>query len=229
VPSFDTTTSAGLLAYCKFMGRRPDLDHEVDDEEWYSLLTLGQEHWYQTFAVVFPHVLYGAPQKLVTADGGETYTFPSDVWPMGGVEIRASRSGELLTPTVEWGDGGDFVHEGARIRIPSGKTRTFADGPYARYIVPPGVIDASTQPTLTPAFARVLIGQKALADWAHRGAGQRDPTYFEALMQKTWEGNPRIAGNAGILAAIQMQYFGGVDVLPGAGMAGSYFQSPDIT
>lgn len=204
---YDTTTSAGLLAYCKFMARRPDSDAEVTDDEWYTLLTEGQKLVYNMIAMHSPGALVGAPVKLTTADN-KVFSFPTDVWPMGYVQVRAALGGRVLRIGPEFAAGVDFVAEGSTLRTTNNNEITFADGPYARYVTSPGTLDASTEPTLQPSLARVLIGDMALIQYAHRGAGQRQPAYYESLFQKKWEGNPRVAGDAGIMGMLATQWFG---------------------
>ena len=218
-------TSAQLLAYCKFKAARPTVDKEVSDTQWYILLSLAQEAWYGTFAQIFPAILYGDPTKMVTSDN-KVFTFADSVFPIGEVEIRDGRNGELLLPTVEWSEQGDFVPEGSQIRIPGNRTRTFTDGPYARYITPAGDIDADTEPTLVPAFARVLIACEALIEFAERGYGQRDPDFFKELKQRHWEGDPQIAGS-GILATLEGQYFGS-GAAASENSVGPWYRSSDL-
>lgn len=199
------STSAELLTEIKRRAGRPSTDAETSDTQWYNHLTVGQEYLYQLFAAHFPEALYGAPTKLSTSDN-KVYTFPSSITPMGKVEIRASRNGELLTPGAEWDTNADFTQEGSQIRIPHNKTRTFSDGPYARFITPPDVIDANTEPTLKPPRARILIVWQGLIDWATIG-GRRDPTPYLAGFQRAWQGDPRVEGSTGLLHELKSQYF----------------------
>jgi hypothetical protein len=202
-------TSAELLAGFKFMAMRPGTDESIADADIYTLLEEGQKHAFITISTHVPEVLYGAPTKLTTTDGGATYTFPSAVFPFGSVEIRASRNGSVLVPGAEWSNA-DFVWEGDQIRIPNGRTRTFSDGPYARYIAPPGVLNGSNQPTLKPPMARSMILYYALYLWAERGGGmnQVDPNRFLGLYQSVWAGDPRIPGDMGILGMLKRQGYG---------------------
>ena len=223
------STSAELLAGFKFFGMIPSTAETPTDAEVYVLLSKGQEKVFEMFAVHFPEVLYGAPGLMTTADGGYTYSFASSVFPYGSVEIRSSRSGALLTPTTDWGEG-DFVWEGDSIRIPNGKTRTFADGPYARCIAPPADITASVEPTLVPAMARALIMYYALYLWAERGAGmnQADPNRYLGMFQSAWSGDPRIPGDTGILAVLKRQGYGSGMVAAGANGQPFWRGSPDL-
>jgi hypothetical protein len=220
-----STTSVQMLARCKFMARRPASDAEVSDAQWYLLLSQAQEHWYQVFATMFPEVLYGAPTIMETSDN-KVFTFASSVFPIGEVEIRASRTGELLVPGPEFDENTDFTPEGSQIRLPSNSTRSFPDGaPYARYITPPSDIDGDNEPTLAPAFARILIVDEALILFSERGGGQRDPAIYRAMKQRHWSGDPAIAGDTGILETLNGQYYGG-----GSGAAGSahWWRGPDL-
>lgn len=190
--------SDDLLAQFDLFGQRPATDESLTDAQKFTLLTRAQEKCYSLWAVHFPEMLVGDPTIMSTADSGETYTFASSVWPQGGVEIRASRTGELLVGGAEFA-GYDYVWEGNKIRIPDGKTRTFAAGPYARYMTPPSEIDTggADEPTLMPEHARILIVWWALYLWANRGGGTRDPNYWLGLFQSSWGGDPRIEGDVG--------------------------------
>jgi hypothetical protein len=202
-------TSAELLAGFKFFAMRPATDESLTDAQAYVLLSKGQEKCYEMFAVHFPEILYGVPYLMTSADSGATYTFGTSVFPYGSVEIRASRNGNLLIPTTDWGEG-DYVWEGDNIRIPNGKTRTFSGGPYARFITAPVDISGSQEPTLIPKMARALIMYYALYLWAERGGGvnQADPSRFLGMFQSAWSGDPRIPGDMGILTVLKKQGHG---------------------
>jgi hypothetical protein len=101
-----------------------------------------------------PELNYGAPELMVTADAGKTYTVAS--YPLGHMEIRSARDGYLMRPGPEWDENSDYTPEGQTIRIPGNRTRTFSAGPYARYVPVPTTLDGSTAPVLKPAFARLL-------------------------------------------------------------------------
>ena len=220
-------SAAELLTGFDFWSMRSDTDESISDATKYILLEQAQKHVYGVFAVHVPEVLYGAPAKLTTADSGLTYTFPNSDFPSGNVEIRASRNGALLIPTTDWGDG-DYVWEGNLIRTPNGKTRTYADGPYARYVVPAGTLDASNAPTLSPAKARILILYYALYMWAERGAGmnQVDPNRYLGLYQSELSGDQRIPGDIGILGELKRQGYGsGATALD---IAGPWHRSTDL-
>lgn len=175
--------------------RRPASDEDLlepdgtTDATW-DLLKEGQEHWVAIIASTVPEALYGAPVLLTSADGGKTYTFGNDgngqpIFPLGHVEIRASRTGRLLIPTAEYGNG-DFVMEGDRIRIPGNKSKTFGGvGPYARFVTMPDTLDATHQPIIKPGPARILIVLRAAITWANQG-GLRDPSPWEREEAEKW-------------------------------------------
>jgi len=222
-------TSAELLAGFKTFAQRPATDESLSDAQIYVLLSKGQEKCYEMFAAHFPEILYGAPTKMVTADSGATYTFASSVFPYGSVEIRSSRKGALLVPTTDWG-AGDYVWEGSKIRMPNNTTRTFSDGPYARYITAPTEISATIEPVLVPAMARALVMYYALYLWAEFGGGtnQTDPNRYLGLFQSAWSGDPRIPGDVGILAVLKRQGYGqGMAAMDLAGQP-FYRGSPDL-
>lgn len=191
----------------------------MTDAQWYALLTEAQQHWFSVVATHAPEWLYGAPTLLTSSDGGYTYDFPSGVYPVGHIEVLESTRGALLRPGPYWDPGADYTPEGDKIRICCGRTRTFASGPYARYATMPGVIDASTEPTLEPKEARRLLPYRACALWASQG-GLRDPAFYLALEQKAWGGDPNLPGDVGILGGLKTQFFAfGASATPGSGGA----------
>lgn len=202
--------SADLLARCLRGALRPTTDASTDSTDWYALLTEAQDEWTMHLASICPQVLYGDPVLMTSADGGYTYTFGTDadgdnILPMGHVEVRASRTGAVLVPALEWGSAYDFVHEGDKIRWPNGVARSFGStGPYARFITPPDVIDASTEPTFKPKQGRMLLVYRALAKWARRG-GLRDPQAFLDQEREAWLGDPQ-SGTMGVLGMLKTQF-----------------------
>jgi hypothetical protein len=148
-----------------------------------------------------------APTALSTADSGETYTFGNDadsvpLVPLA-VVVYASKDGRILRPGTYWDLQADYVWEGDRIRFARGRTKEFSDGPYARFITPPGEISASIQPTLKPKRARALLVYRAVALWASRG-GTRDPQRYFDLEERAWVGRPEI-GDYGLLGQLKTQ------------------------
>ena len=201
--------SADLLARCKVLAQRPATDSQQLDADWYSFLEEGQEHWIGQFAIHCAWTNMKAPTLLTTSDSGETYDFPVGTDRPLAVTLYQSKSGRLLRPGTFWDLASDYVWEGNHIRFPGGKTKTFSDGPYARYVASPTSLDASTEPVLLPKRARKLVVYWAVAEWAARG-GMRNPKPFYDLMDRAWYGNPAL-GDLGLLGELKTQNtFGGV-------------------
>jgi hypothetical protein len=152
-----------------------------------------------------PELNYGAPELMVTADAGKTYTVAS--YPLGHMEIRSARDGYLMRPGPEWDENSDYTPEGQTIRIPGNRTRTFSAGPYARYVPVPTTLDGSTAPVLKPAMARLLLIPRACYLYATSG-GYRDPSPYLLHEQRLWGGDPNIPGDTGILGMLKTQYMG---------------------
>lgn len=225
--------SADLLAKAKAKARRPANDAEMTDADWYALLTEAEAKWWGILATHVPEYLMGPPTLMVTEDAGETYVFSTseNVWPIEA-EIRASRNGRVLTPGPEWGYHNDYVLEAssvaARIRIPNGKQRSYAGGPYARWIQNHDLfpaISSTEEPHLNPPHARNLVVLDAVIAWANRGAG-RDPRPYERELQILWEGHPNMGSDPGMLAQLKSQVFG-AGVPHGYGNH-TWYHSPDL-
>lgn len=177
-----TFDSADLLSRVKALVNRPSTDEAITDAQYYVMLGDAQRRVVSLLAFHAPEAMYGAPVLMTTADSGATYTFGTDadganISPIGHVEIRSSPTGPMIPPTSEWDTSTlAFLFESDKIRFPGQKTRTFADGPYARFVKMPGTLDASTAPTLKPLFARELL----VYDAAERAAVRlgMDPTPF---------------------------------------------------
>lgn len=193
--------NADLLARLTLIIGRDKLssDASMTAPNYYTLLTDAQAHYYNVFAAQVPYVLMGAPAALATADSGVTYTFGSGVTPLA-VEVYDA-SYRLLKPGAFWDPSADYVWEGTLIRFPRAIARQQAY--YARWIAPPGIIDASTAPTLVPAHTRLLLVYRAAGEWANRG-GMRDPAPFIQMENRYWLGNPE-TGDLGVLGALKMQ------------------------
>lgn len=199
---------ADLLQRLKDLLRRP-LNDELDDNVFYRAMTDAQAHWMRVFAAIAPEENYGNPTLLTTADNGATYTFGTDadvggnIYPMGHVELRASRDGRPLIPGAEWDMMADFVFDGALIRFPGGRTKTFSNGPYARFVKPSGLIDASTEPVLKPPHSRILIVTVAAELIAT--AEKEDPTPYKMLTKRFLFGDPE-SGDEGIMGYLRTRY-----------------------
>lgn len=217
-----TWDNADLLARCQRLANRPATDELMTDAKWYALLTEAQAQWMGTIAAICPETNFSAPELLTSADSGATYTFAS--YPIGHVEIRSARNGNLLVVGPEWDANTDFAQEGQTLRVPNGKTRTFSGGPYARYVKVPDVIDASTQPTMKPAHARMLLVYNALVRFC--GITQQDPTFWLMMEQHAWSGDPNNPGDTGILGQLKTQFY--ASGLSAAPRAYVWYQSPDL-
>mgnify|MGYP001569442908 CR=1 FL=1 len=183
--------SADCLARAKLLLNRPTTDEAISDANWYTFLSDAQDRVYDMMAAHCPEPLYSAPTKLTTADSGATYSFGTDVdtaqiFAYGHVELRASKTGRQILPGNDWDDTTErFIIDSEKLRWPGQRTRTFDDGPYARFIAPPGVISGSVAPTLQPKNARRLL----VFDACSRAAEQRlkqDPSPYSSAFDRAW-------------------------------------------
>lgn len=196
-------TSAELLARCKLLAQRPATDELISDAQWYLLLTDGQQRVMQEIAVHVPHLMYSAPVKMTTSDN-IVYTIPSSGIALGAMEVYASTTDtEPLVPGPYWDDACDYTPEGnTTIRMAGNRARSFADGPYVRYVAQPGTIDGSTQPTLKPTTAHPAIAYAALIDYATLPGVLADPEpYRQRYHEILWGDPPKL----GIIPAAKMQ------------------------
>lgn len=137
-----------------------------------------------------PEAMYGAPTLLTTGDSGATYTFGTDadtanICPIGHIELRESKTGAMIPPASAWDTTTlGFIFEADKIRWPGQKTRTFADGPYARFVTPSALLNASVAPVLKPLFARELLVYEAATYAALRL--QQDPTPYQQMFASRW-------------------------------------------
>ncbi len=185
------------------------------DTFYYELLTESQVYWVNELAAHVPDLagLYTLEQ-LTTADNGVSYDFAA--YPLGHYEIRHSRNGRLLVPGAEWDPAADFIPDGQKIRFPGGISRSFASGPWARYVKTPGLLDASNAPTIRPPQAGLLVVYHAAGLWASRG-GQRDPQPFWTLESRHAFGDP-LFGTVGLIGALKTAAFlDGASAVPSGG------------
>lgn len=195
--------SPDLLAKLRRALRRPTIDPQSTDVDLYALLTDAQEYWYSRLAAHVPQALLTPPTLLTTADGGETYTFGVNaatgepVTPRGHVVLRESASGRPIYPGAEWMDD-RFILEGSKIRWGNGRKRLFSAGPIARWVPEPAAISAASPPSLQPPHGRVLIVDKAAAEWSRAG-GLRDPQPYLDKAADEWNR---------ILTELRTQYHG---------------------
>lgn len=177
--------SADLLSRVKALVNRPSTDEAITDAQYYVMLGDAQRRVMTLLAFHAPESNYGAPTLLTTSDSGATYTFGSGVSPIGHIELRESKTGSMIPPASEWDNTTlGYLFESEKIRWPGQKLRTFADGPYARFVTLPTVLDGSTAPTLKPDYARELI----VYDGAERAALRLgiDPTPYSAMFNARW-------------------------------------------
>lgn len=165
------------LAQLRFAIGRPSTDEALTDAQGYRLLSDAQDVVTEELAAHVPWLNYGAPELMTTADS-KVYTVLYDA--LGQIEVYPTLSGQPLRCGAFWDTTADFAQEGTKtIRITGNRTRTFASGPYARYVraeLP--LISASQAPLLEPDRARRLIVFRAAVFWARRG-GRRDPKPFQ--------------------------------------------------
>ena len=185
------------------------------------MLSVAQDHWFGQFALHCPWILMSAPTLLVTADSNETWTFGTDVDSVNivplSVVVYTKKDGRIMRPGTYWDSAADYVWEGDKIRFARGKTKSFTDGPYARFITPPDNISSSVQPTFKPKRARILLVYRAVALWASRG-DIRNPQKFFDLEERTWVGRPEI-GDYGLLGQLKLQNpFGGLEAFGASSM-----------
>lgn len=172
--------SANLLDKFKmYLGRGNggvmDADELWTDVRCYTWLADAQESVYADLSPIAPSAFMSLPVRLTTADSGVTYTFPGGAYPFGHTEVYAQESGgrDLFATTYNnWAS--DFVIEGALIRTPGNRARTYSNGPWARYVGMPSAISATVQPSVQPAQARELILFKALSNAADVSQGAMD-------------------------------------------------------
>ena len=182
--------SADLLARLRLALNRPTSDEAMSDADCYSFLTEAQQDVAQRIAFECPEEMYGALTLLTTADSGATYTFGTDadaaaICPMGRILLLASKTGPEIPPGDDnSGSTSAFIFEDDKIRWPGAKTRTFADGPYARFVTPPGLLSAAVAPVI-PKPARGMLPYKAAAMAASLRLGLNGAP-FEEEYEKRW-------------------------------------------
>lgn len=183
--------AADLLSRTQKLLNRPTSDESLSSATLYELLGHAQQRVVGLLAFHAPESNYGAPTLLSTADSGLTYTFGSDadtggnISPIGHIELRESKTGAMIPPASEWDNTAQaYLFESDKIRWPGQRSRTFADGPYARFVTMPGLLDGTHAPTLKPIYARELI----VYDGAERAAVRLgiDPTPYGQMFDSRW-------------------------------------------
>lgn len=181
-----TYDSADLLAKCRLFAKRPTTDATTPDADWYSFLTLAQQEAYHDISVRCPAALLGAPTALTAAGDNKTFTFGTDangyaIVPWGHARIYPSLA---AIPHDPWVEGSDYVYEGTKIRMPS--DTTWPSTLYGQWVTQPADISASTQPSLQPGPARILLVYKAVELWA--AAGGIRPALEESMGRRYMQG-----------------------------------------
>lgn len=206
-------SSQWLFDRCAMEVRRPKADLLVTPDLWWTFLTEAQQYWQRVAATMVPHSQMGDWVKLTSADNGLSYTFGLDeagrnIVPIGEVVVRdgPGATGRVLAPGEPWHEHRRFYIEADRIRWGSGKARTFADGPYAKFVTPAGVLDADHEPVFMPPSARMLLVHHAV-EAAFMGPLKRDPSGPRDAQRRIWLGDPD-SGEPGLLATLRNQFYG---------------------
>lgn len=161
--------AADLLARFNDQAARPTSD-EYTDAKKYALLADAQDEVYRDVVGRVPHVLYGAPAALTPAADLKSFTFGTDVLPIGQAELYPNLSSIPDAPLIE---GVDYLSEGLTIRTLN--DRAWTGGTiYARFAQLPAAIASGQDATLTPKRARQLIVHKAVQYFGERGASNLD-------------------------------------------------------
>lgn len=182
--------SPDLLRRCRQLARRPATDQAVTGLMWYDWLTEAEAEIFATLSAIRPEQFVSAPRLMTTTDGGYTYIFGLDaagdpIRPLGHAEIYPSLAAIDDDPLV---DGDDYLLEGALIRIPNNKTRSWPAGPYARVTLRPDTaLSDTSHPILQPKDARMLMVYKALEKWASRPGSGASPAGYIASYDKLYD------------------------------------------
>lgn len=188
--------------------KRPATDASLDlESDIYPYLSDAQRYIAGQLAIHVPQANRAVKELMTTADSGLTYSISSN--PIGKVDIYYSLTKpDPLTPGEAWQTNADFEWEGLdTIRMIRNTERTdFPDGaPYAHYVPEPDDIDASTEPSIVPAFVRILIPIRAAILYLSEGSFG-DPSAMDALYQRHWRGDPLQSGDIGILGELKLRY-----------------------
>lgn len=197
--------SKELLSQLRVITDRPPSDRDLTDAKGYLFLSHAQTALTYRLAAHIPDVLRLPPEKMATSDGGITYQTKFDI--LGHAEIYP---GPQLPPLIEgpyWDGRADYTREGPR-SIRFLRARSFPDGPYARYVAKPGVIDDVSQPTLQPTDARRILPWLAAALWAEAG-GTADPSPYLRTVERLLWGDPSMSGDIGLIPSYKTQHFTG--------------------
>lgn len=194
--------TADLLGRCKKVAKRPSVDVDTGDTDWYRHLSDAQLWLLGQLQVWAPRVNWGALELMTTSDS-ITYSLENE--PVGKVLIfPTARADYPLSVGSEYDLGVDFFREGLTDYVIPGRTaRSFPGGPYARYLAKPADIALAQEPVVQPPRARLAMVYQAVANWAHEGA-LRDPSFAEALLDKfLYGGRP---GDVGFVGELKTAY-----------------------
>jgi hypothetical protein len=215
-------SSPDLLRRCKQHARRPATDTAVTDDMWYDWLTEAQTEVFQDLFSRYPALQTSAAVQMTSPDGGYTYTFGTDadgdpLYPMGWTQIFPNQRSIPDAPLV---NGVDYEVEGYLIRMPNGSSRTFLNGPYARFVtMPDAAVTEDANPLLFPKEARILLVWKALASWARRQGSGADPNVYEEKYQdglmRVWT---KLATTFNTVGPFTYKWWSGPDLIVSGGL-----------
>lgn len=196
--------ASDLLVRVKLYAARPATDESMSDGQWFAILTESEREWVGIMAAQFPNIMMGPPEKMSSPDSGKTYYVSGSATPLA-IQVFDGLNGNLILPGTNWDDSSRYLWEGDHIRWPRDASRTFGDGPYARYVrQPAAALSAAATMTLKPDYARILLVYRTLAKWASIG-DLRDPTVWERKEREAWMGNPSNPADVGILGTLKLQ------------------------
>lgn len=196
--------ASDLLVRVKLYAARPASDETMSDGQWYALMTEAEREWTGIMAAQFPNIMIGPPEKMTTPDLGATYYVSASATPLA-IQIFDAPNGSLILPGTYWDDNSRYVWEGDHLRWPGSATRTFSDGPYARYIrQPSAALSAAATMTLKPDYARILVVYRTLIKWSSIG-DLRNAEVWERRETQAWVGNVNTPGDVGILGTLKLQ------------------------
>lgn len=195
---------ADCLAHIRRICRIPDVTEYPADADLYAYLRDGENRVKHEFGAVAPAVLIGAPTLLTSTDGGYTYPFGTDagtnaIAPIGHLRVYASKAHIPFEPLQA---NTEYVFEGTKIRMVQNSPRTFADGPYAQWIIPTYTIDGSSNAMTLPVQLRLLAVYAACSSYAISG-GALDNTPYEALYAGEFSRQVATAQLNGVAGTVQ--------------------------
>lgn len=194
--------AADLVSRTKTLLNRPQADeaftNTTTDDVLYQCVSEAIRRVNELLAWHVPEVAYNAPTQLTTSDNGLTYGFGVDadgnpIIPLGQIELRGDGpTGLPILPGNDWDDttlvyllDTDDSTGYPVVRWPGQRTRTFANGLWARYVQPPRQVTSSSSPvTLKPFQARAVVPYAACIDAAT--ILEMDSSGFERRFNERW-------------------------------------------